>query len=1042
MKKVTSWILLITFTTVFILQDAKLSYAMHSGSTDAVSAFSGNLMQAQAVQAFQPDLFTGQAATGIPLFVPPGRRGMRPSLALSYSSGGGNGWLGIGWNLDMGYIQRSTKFGRPHYDGNDTYVFSFQGVHSELVSVGAEGYRAKEEGLFLKFVSAGGSWTVWDKNGTRYTFGASSSSRVENASGSFEWCLDRVTDASENYMALSYEKNNGQIYLSQISYTGNDAAGEAPTRTVTFYRESRPDPNVYLISGYEVNTAQRLHQVDMKVNGALARRYLLSYHPSARTSRSLLESVTEYGKDGVTSLPSTQFFYQETDDTSYNVMTNTTEPTGDNFWNIQTVAADLFELDIPRLYPSGYFEDGNSLTWGPTHIGSGSESMVNWTMDPGRGTFLASGDRDTHYHAWTFLYVPNPQTVTLQLSAYAGVQTLFLNWDGNLNHYIPFSSSVPLSLNAGYNLLEATGYSQNGGYNFSVTNNLVSQVSLMTSTQFITPQLTGDFNGNGVTDIASFDPNTGTVKVAFSCCFTFFPSAVWITGFGSMNSVPLVGDWNSDGKADLMMFDKTSGNWQGATSNGTDRFVNQGNWMTGFGANKDPLVGDFNGDGKQDIGYFDKSAGNWRVALGTGAGFTDSGWWLTGWGAGSGVKAFTGDQNGDGFTDIITFESGTWKVLLSDGSRFVTTYTSPMATSFGTNEEGFVADYNGDGLADIGYYSTSTGTVYVKPSVGTALSGSTKTWVNFSLTGTDFNFQPAEFSGDGIIDPSIFDPVTQRAQVAMTTGSIPDLLSRIENGRGGSTSMTYVSSATLDNSGGDGFADLPMTLPLVETTTLSDGMGNSYTTRFSYKGGVFNVPSREFRGFREAHVTDAEGNQSVNFFYQDDLYKGRTEKSQTLDAGGALYTEGTSSWAVSHPYTGVDFVHPTDTYSYLYEGSAAFKKMTSTRYAYDDYGNVTTLFEFGEYNATGDERTTFNSYTHNPSSYILNRVAESWLADDLGHEVSRSFAYYDDHTTLRSPPPKETSQNKRRSSQAVKIRRSPFRMIPMEIPNRCATRAA
>ena len=68
------------------------------------------------------DPFTGTATTSIPLQVFPGRNGLQPNLQLTYSSGPGNGWVGMGWKLELGAIERNTRFGvfpqvtTPHYN--------------------------------------------------------------------------------------------------------------------------------------------------------------------------------------------------------------------------------------------------------------------------------------------------------------------------------------------------------------------------------------------------------------------------------------------------------------------------------------------------------------------------------------------------------------------------------------------------------------------------------------------------------------------------------------------------------------------------------------------------------------------------------------------------------------------------------------------------------------------------------------------------------------------------------------------------------------
>ena len=57
----------------------------------------------------------GAAHLSFPLWVPPGRQGMQPSLAVTYNSSGANGLMGIGWNLPMSSIGVDTRFGVGRY---------------------------------------------------------------------------------------------------------------------------------------------------------------------------------------------------------------------------------------------------------------------------------------------------------------------------------------------------------------------------------------------------------------------------------------------------------------------------------------------------------------------------------------------------------------------------------------------------------------------------------------------------------------------------------------------------------------------------------------------------------------------------------------------------------------------------------------------------------------------------------------------------------------------------------------------------------------
>jgi len=63
----------------------------------------------------------GAVGWSIPLPLPSGR-GISPMLSLGYSSGGGNGPFGAGWNCSPPGIFRMTRFGTPRYDADDRLV--------------------------------------------------------------------------------------------------------------------------------------------------------------------------------------------------------------------------------------------------------------------------------------------------------------------------------------------------------------------------------------------------------------------------------------------------------------------------------------------------------------------------------------------------------------------------------------------------------------------------------------------------------------------------------------------------------------------------------------------------------------------------------------------------------------------------------------------------------------------------------------------------------------------------------------------------------
>ncbi len=290
---------------------------------------------AEGQDAFSPSLWTGNANYTVAIEFPPGTGEANPNLSLSYTSGGGNDWLGQGWSLDgLGYIERlGPNYGpAPSYTASDTYLLVLGGSSYKLVNTGVDPsglsgnyYRTEIESfLRISYVPTGNYWAVTDKAGRNYYLGTDSSSRQNAVTGTaniFRWYLTSVSNSSNVSWIVSYAKDlaRGDIYPQQIVYSQGaglacTTANPSACRTIDFTTEPRPDYTVSYEKGGTVISYQRLQRIDVKLGGQLVRRYALGYTQRAAASRayaavSQLTSITETGADGISTLPPQIFSY-------------------------------------------------------------------------------------------------------------------------------------------------------------------------------------------------------------------------------------------------------------------------------------------------------------------------------------------------------------------------------------------------------------------------------------------------------------------------------------------------------------------------------------------------------------------------------------------------------------------------------------------------------------------------------------------------------------------------------------------------------------
>ncbi len=905
-----------------------------------------------------PDLFTGTMSYSIPIEVPAGRHGMQPNLALTYSSSNGNGWVGAGWDLDVGAIERSARKGIDYY--GDDFILRIAGSAIDIVNVktdiGYNEYRAKIENGFLRIKQfASGTtnsyWEVTDKSGTKYFYGQTAASRQDDPADStkiFKWCLDRVEDTNGNYMLLSYDKNvnggpyEGQIYLKEIRYTFPLGAG-ITENYIKFYLGGRTDaPDMYS-TNFRVKTAYRLKTIEVRANNNPVRAYKLVYDTdpngggsqySATTGRSLLTSVQQFGKDATvdsagnitnessaTKLPSIEL----TASTGANSFLDPDHPwsTTTNNWNSQFVWAGDFNGDGKMDLAAGYPE-GTLKVWLANADGTG---------------FI------TPDHAWS---------------------TTSQNW-----------------------------------------------------TNWV---WTGDFNGDGKTDIASGFPN-GTIKVwlASKCgSIDCFVDQVWTTTAQNWYSrfYTWAGDFNGDGKTDIAVGfpDGILKVWL-ANADGTAFITPDHAWST-TSQNWTNWVwtGDFNGDGKTDIASGFPN-GTIKVWLSNGSSFVDQVWTTTATNWYSPSYTWAGDFNGDGKTDIaVGFPDGTLKVWISSGSSFITPDHAWSTTSQNWTNWVWTGDFNGDGKTDIAS-GFSNGTIKVWLSNGSSFVDQVWTTTATNWYSPSYTWA-GDFNGDGKTDLAV--GFTDPSVKVWQSNVFPvDLLTSVSNGVGGTTTIAYKPSTQYTNT------QLPFPVQTVSSIATNDGVSSTTsTTTYEYSGGFYHIGERDFRGFNYVKVTgpagpDGERSVTETWFHQgndiavnsnnpnvaDGYMKGKPYRTRVTDANRAIYTETTIGYASDStgPYY---FNPPSQVDTYNCDGkvflpatcqSSASAQHIQTKYnIYDKYGNVTREEQHGDMADPDDDRTVTRLYLFNETDWVLNKPAyEIIYSAATGSQVSRTDYYYD-----------------------------------------------
>jgi len=857
-------------------------------------------------ESFSNQLSTGTGSFSIPIATPGARGDADPSLDLSYSTSGGYGVAGVGWDIGAPFIARQTDRGSPRYQDpasggawaptQDRFVFSGgqelvpiclvtgsscvgaqQGEAMPAWASGWQYFRPRIEGSFLRFFWAPNhqTWRVQDKNGVSMELGApldgtSAIGTVEvnpNASNQiYRWNLSRqydaygaanptagVTPLPVNVSRFVYEVSGGTSYLTDVYDT--PPAANAASAGVSAYAHhtrllyaARPDVMISYRRGWETQQGLRLVGVDVTSapfqGGASARKLVRRYHLAYDPAyhASMLASVQVEGRCGTPA--DGEAGEPVSEDANGNLPTTTGCPM-------------LPAMTLGYTHVTPYHSDGSP----------GTADLAGFEGFDERVTTMGSSPQHSVDEEYTDLFDVNadglPDVLVTMPWLYGGSHGVYFNGkSGGANAFTAGTVGVQ-------------GVLGDDATTISLSNTNVSS---------------GDIDGDGVIDLINM-PQAKTYSVytpqaqgsgwiwAGRAITTAAAQSPEINFSGNGMNVQRM-DVNGDGLVDVVVSTGTEID----TFFSLDRFPG-GDGQFGYASWTGPTTATISNAPIASCVPWD----------GLPVSFSDG-------------TIKLADMNGDGLPDIVRMQQGNVHYWPGQGNGYWGTGTAggcpggsfgesqsvPMASSPEFADPNGSAlridDVNGDGLDDVVEVNFTEVNVWLNVD-GTSWIGPHVIQNAPASPAYQSRVRTVDMNGSGTRDILWGDAGAYRF-MDLSGGARPWLLTHVANGLGKTTDLAYASSTSLmvaAAAGGSPWSSVtPMPMTVVTQMTVRDNLpvagsaAGQYVTQYTYANPVYDGLQREFRGFSTATARQVGDSNSPSSSSQSQFLLGTCEDDEPL----------------------------------------------------------------------------------------------------------------------------------------------------------------